>query len=284
MLSYQHIYHAGNFADVQKHAILIQLLKTLQQKNPKMTVLDTHAGRGIYDLASEEALKTSEFTHGAQYFYDKGTLPSGLKEIVEKYNPDGILETYPGSAVIAREMMRSSDKLICTELHPGEFAELEKNMKDFPNTDVIKADGFQALVDMMPLADRKGLVIVDPSYEIKTEYDFLAKQLYQAWKRWPQGVFMIWYPILDSRGYQRMLTALRNSKIKDVMVSEIRLDVPPQEGYRMTGSGIIIINPPWPESALDALTQYIANRLPVKAFGDVFWLDNMQINPETGTI
>jgi len=284
MLSYQHIYHAGNFADVQKHAILVQLLKALKLKNAKMTVIDTHAGRGVYDLQSEEAQKTMEYEHGGRHFFDHGTLPAGLKEIVAKMNPDGALETWPGSAKIVREMLRPGDKLICTELHPGEFGELQKTFDGAPNTELHKTDGFQALVDMVPPTDRKGLVIIDPSYEMKTEYDLLAKQLYQAWKKWPQGVFMIWYPILEARGYQRMLTALRNSRVKDVMVSEIRLDGPPSVTYRMSGTGVAIINPPWPEAALDQLTQEIANRMPIKAFGDVFWLDNMQIDPDTGTI
>lgn len=285
MLSYQHIYHAGNFADVHKHAVMIRLLKTLKGKPAAFQVLDTHAGRGLYDLSSEEAVRNREFDTGAACFLDDtAPLLADYLSIVRKFNPDGELRVYPGSAVIAREMMRPSDRLICIERHPGEFLELQNALGTAPNTKLLQEDGFKALVDLVPFPERRGLVVVDPSYEIKSEYVDLAKHLQQAWKKWPQGIFMIWYPMLEAQGHRQFLTALRGTDVKDVMVSEIRLHEPPQEKFRMYGSGVAIINPPWPQDTLDALTRHIASRLPIKAFPDVFWLDNQQINPETGTI
>ena len=284
MLSYQHIYHAGNFADIHKHAILVELLKTLKAKNPKFAVLDTHAGRGLYDLGSEEAQKTNEYLNGAQHFWQNKSLPEGLLKIVEKFNPEGTLKIWPGSSMIAREVLRPSDRLICVELHPGEFEELKKTLGEAQNTELQQQDGFKTLVEMVPLAGRKGLVIIDPSYEIKTEYTFLAKQVRQAWKKWPQGVYMIWYPILEAEGHRQLLTALRKTDVKDVMVSELRLEKSPADNFRMLGAGVAIVNPPWPQTVLADLTRSIAAAMPVKAVGDVFWLDNQQINPETGLV
>ena len=284
MLSYQHIYHAGNFADVHKHAILVELLKALKAKNPKLAVLDTHAGRGTYDLRSEEAQKTSEYTSGAQHFWENGGLPDGLKEIVSGFNPEGDLNIWPGSSMIARKILRPGDKLTCIERHPGEFGELQKTMSDAHGVDLQQKDGFQSIVDFSPPPLRKGLVIIDPSYEIKTEYVQTAKQVHLAWKKWSQGVFLIWYPLLEAQGHVQLLTHLRKSEVKDVLVSEVRLDKAPTEGYRMFGSGIAIVNPPWPINVLDDLTNHIADRMPQKAHSDVYWLDNQPINPETGTI
>lgn len=285
MLSYQHIYHAGNFADVHKHAILARLLKTLTAKPAGFQVLDTHAGRGLYDLGSEEAQRNREFDLGATAFLnDADPLMADYIAVVKKFNPDGDLKAYPGSAVIARELMRPADKLTCIERHPGEFAELQKALSAAPNTELLQDDGFKAMVDMVPFAGRRGLVVIDPSYEIKTEYTDLARRLQQAWKKWPQGIFLIWYPMLEAQGHRQFLTELRRTAVKDILVSELRLHEPPNERFRMYGSGIVIINPPWPPATPEAITQHIASKLPVKAFADVFWLDNAQIDPETGSV
>lgn len=288
MLSYQHIYHAGNFADVQKHAILVKLLQVLALKPQKFAFMDTHAGRGIYDLGSAEAQKNGEFNSGILPFWtaraEENPVSDYLKLITELNSGDE-LKSYPGSAWIAHKLMRSTDRLLLVERHPGEFEELQYVFEDEANTTLAQEDGFQYLVNKVPFAERRGLVLVDPSYEIKTEYTELPKQLRQALKRWPQGQFMLWYPMLHTPAHEQMLIALRKSDIKDMLVSEIRLETPPQESFGMHGSGVIIINPPFGfEATLDELTQYIAAHLPGKATGAVFWLNNQQINPETGTL
>ena len=288
MLSYQHIYHAGNFADVQKHAILVKLLQMLALKPQKFAFLDTHAGRGLYDLGSPEAQKIGEFNSGILPFWtarsEKSPLADYLKLIAE-FNDGDTLKIYPGSAKIAHHLMRPSDRLLLVERHPGEYEELQASFKGATNVTFAKEDGFQYLTNKVPFPERRGLVLVDPSYEIKTEYADLPRQLRKAHLRWPQGQFMIWYPMLGARLHEDMLLALRKTEIKDMLVSEIRLEALPQESFGMYGSGVIIINPPFGfEAALNEVTQFIAAHLPIKATGSVYWLNNQQINPETGML
>lgn len=288
MLSYQHIYHAGNFADVQKHAVLAGLLQVLAQKPQKFTVMDTHAGRGLYDLSSPEAQKIGEFNSGILPFWaaraEKSPISAYLK-IVAEFNEGDELRIYPGSAKIAQKLMRPTDSLHLIEKHPGELLELQNSFTGAPNVKIEQKDGFQCLTANVPFADRRGLVLVDPSYEIKSEYADLPKQLKQAYKKWPQGQFMIWYPMLGAGLHHQMLTTLRQTDIKDMLISEIRLEAPPPEGFGMYGSGVIIINPPFGfETTLNQMTQFIAAHLPMKATANVFWLNNQQINPETGML
>lgn len=275
MLSYQHIYHAGNFADVHKHAVLTSVLTALRLKPQPMAVLDTHAGRGLYALSGPEASRNREFDNGITPALQKkdGGLPPAYLEIVKKYQPD-----YPGTALIAREMLRPSDRLICAELHPGEFAELQKNLSRFSNAALHKKDGLKMLEETIPFSERRGLVVIDPSYEIKTEYDELPRHVFRSWKKWPQGVYFIWYPIMGAKGHIRLLGGFRKSGLRDVLLSEIRLEKPPQEDFRMQGSGLAIVNPPWPEARLRALTQSIAAALPGVESSMVNWLDNAAIN------
>ncbi len=288
MLSYQHIYHAGNFADVQKHAVLMKLLRVLAQKPQNFAYLDTHAGRGTYDLSTDEAQKTGEFRHGILPFWKNRDAQAPLADYLEtvaSFNADGALKNYPGSAAIARAIMRPADRLLLVEKHPGEYAELQKNFAAAKNAETVQADGFQYLVDKVPFAERRGLVLVDPSYEIKSEYAELPKQLVRALKKWPQGQFMVWYPLLAAGGHENMLLALRKTDITNMLVSEIALTAPPQDTFGMYGSGVMIVNPPFGfEETLRALTQYIADRLAAKSTASVFWLDNRKISPETGRL
>lgn len=284
MLSYQHIYHAGNFADVQKHALLGLLLKTLCAKTPRLTVLDTHAGRGVYDLASEEAQKTAEAENGALHFWRSKTLPAEYAPVVEALNPDGALRFYPGSAKIARDLLRAQDKLVCIERHPGEFKELQETLGGREDTQLLQDDGFRALVDMSPPPGGKGLAVIDPSYEIKNEYAELAKQLKLAWKKWPAGVFMVWYPILPAGLHMNLLNGIRAAGIHDVLVNEIRLEETPEEGFHMYGTGVIIINPPWPQQVPDALCARIASQMATPAQSRTYFLENEKLDPDTGLI
>lgn len=281
MLSYQHIYHAGNFADVQKHAVLAALVRQLATKPQPFAVLDTHAGRGLYDLSSDAALKTGEFAKGIAAFWAERGRKTPLADylaLVAGFNEGDTLKNYPGSGKVVQKLLRAGDKLTLIERHPGEFEELKKN---FPaGTTLLHEDGFKYLEEKLPLSERRGLVLVDPSYEIKTEYTDLPQQLKKALKKWPQGQYMIWYPLLPAGGHAQMLTALRKTDIKDMLVSEIRIADQPG----MYGTGVIIINPPVGfEHTLETITQHIAQRLP-ETSGEVFWLNNRPIDPETGLI
>jgi 23S rRNA (adenine2030-N6)-methyltransferase len=288
MLSYQHIYHAANFADVQKHALLAQVLKSLCAKPAPIGVIDTHAGRGLYSLEDEEAQKNREYENGITSFWDKrGDAPACLKpylDLVATVNEGSTPVRYPGSAMIARRMLRAGDRLVAVERHPGEFGHLQQALAGSPRTQVVQDDGLKVLADALPLPERRGLAVIDPSYEIKTEYAELPRVILRALKKMPQLCIFVWYPIMQAGGHQLMLSELVKSGIRDALVSEIRLEAAPQEHFRMTGSGILIINPPWPDAVMNDVTQAVATRLPAKAYGDVFWLDNCRIDPDTGLI
>lgn len=287
MLSYQHIYHAGNFADVHKHAILVSLLKTLCLKSLPMAVLDTHAGRGVYNLSSTEAEKTREHESGISHFWQNRSPTSPLRhffDIIEKYNPNEELVFYPGTAQIARGILRPSDRLICIEKHPGEFEELKKTFADVPHTLLHNRDGFDSLAEMIPFPERRGTVVIDPSYEIKTEYQEVPRRLFKAWKKWPQGCYFLWYPIMENAAEKQMIFDLHQSGIRDVLVSEIRLETPPESHYRMFGSGVAIINPPWPIDTLRSLTLHIAHQMHIKTSSEVYWLNNKKADIEARTL
>lgn len=286
MLSYQHIYHAGNFADVHKHAILAQVIAALRAKPAAMGALDTHAGRGLYDLTSEEAGKNNEYRNGIGHVWaQRAAAPAVLKpylDAVAAYNADGVLSRYPGSTMILRDMLRAGDRLTSVERHPGEFDALRQSMAGRAATVLKQDDGFKFMTTAVPLPERRGIVVIDPSYEIKSEYADLPKYLLKAWKAWMQGTYVVWYPVMDAGGHRVMLSEILKSGIRDVLVSEIRLDVPPQAHFRMTGAGMAIVNPPWPENILRDITRAVTSVLPTKTFGEVFWLDNCHIDPETG--
>lgn len=280
MLSYQHIYHAGNFADVQKHALIAALLKLLVQKPLPFHYIDTHAGRGLYDLSAAEAEKTAEFRNGIALFAEETAPPlAGYLALARD------LTAYPGSAKIAQALLRPGDRLTLVERHPGEFAELQKNFAGAAHVALLQEDGFAYLTDKLPPPERRGLVLVDPSYEIKSEYDELPRHLQKAVKRWPQGMFMVWYPMLAAGGHKKMLTALRRTDIKDMLVSEIVLDRPVDTAWAgMYGTGVVFINPPAGfEASARAITQAVAARLPTAA-GAVYWLNNRKIDPDTGFV
>ena len=172
MLSYQHIYHAGNFADVQKHALLVALLRHLQIKPGKLNFIDTHSGRGLYDLGSTEAQKTGEASNGIIPLWPKRadiTTPvmRDYLAAVARHNP-GDLTVYPGTAKLVDDHLRPADKLTCAEMHPGEFEHLTHALSS--RTEIIKADGFEVAAKHLPAATERGAVLIDPSYEIKTEY------------------------------------------------------------------------------------------------------------------
>lgn len=265
MLSYQHIYHAGNFADVHKHSVLIAALQSLLKSKTPLTVMDTHAGRGLYDLDSKEALKTNEYEHGVGAVMRTRAL-SDYTAAIGKYMTKSI---YPGTAKITQDMLRPGDTLTCFEKHPGEFEHLQKAMGQ---ARVLKDDGFTALKNISPVKNTQGLVIIDPSYEIKGEYEALPKMLRTGWDKWQEACYFIWYPIMEMGNDAKLLDGLMESGITDILISEVHLDELPCEHYRLIGSGLALVNPPFDDETLGALTQEIANALPLKAQAMCGWL------------
>lgn len=268
MLSYQHIYHAGNFADVQKHSLLIRLLAELTARPASLHVLDTHAGRGFYDLSSYEAQKTGEHAFGVTPLWQHRSKHTGLigdyLAVIARYNGNkGTIKSYPGSARITRDLIRPTDTLVAAERHPGEFEHLADSFAtDNPDTtDLFHDDGLQGLAQATPADGQQGLAIIDPSYEIKSEYADIPQALIDAWPDWPQPSALIWYPILPAGGHKTLLQNLQSAKLPNTLVSEIYLSAPPKPNFRMQGSGIVIVNCPWDKSTMIDLSQEIAAAL-----------------------
>ena len=244
MLSYQHIYHAGNFADVHKHVALMLLLEKLNDRPAPYAFFDTHAGRGIYDLASHEANKTGEYRHGVTLIKTADPFKSALgryQKLLAKVRQKYGAQAYPGSPAIARELLRQGDRLILSELHPGEIKHLREAFKD-DRAEIHRQDAMKGMISMIPPSVRRGLVLIDPSYEIKTEYTDMPMSLRRALTRWPNGIFALWYPILDDARHGDMLTALRNLPY-DKTVSEF-LAPKSIDGHRLLGSGLVVFNAP----------------------------------------
>lgn len=267
MLSYQHIYHAGNFADVQKHALLVRLLQDLTAGPSPLHVLDTHAGRGFYDLAAREAQKTGEHAFGITPLWaarkkQRGVV-AGYLDAVARHNNGAVLRRYPGSARLARDLLRPSDLLVAAERHPREFAELVDSFQDADEsvTDLIHDDGLKGLTATPPGQGHRGLVIVDPSYELKDEYTAIPAALARAWGHWPDGILFLWYPVLAGGAHRALLQHLKAGPFGRTLVSEIHLSAPPKANFRMTGSGIVIANAPWSEEELHGMTDEIAAAL-----------------------
>lgn len=248
MLSYLHAFHAGNFADVQKHAALCLLADMMQSKPSPITCFDTHAGSALYDLNDARAQKTGEADTGIQAVWaQRQTLRSAdwshyLRTLGELNSSAAKLIRYPGSPDWLSGMQRPDDRIVLFELHPTEQARLV-DWAGKRKVSVRLGDGLKGLLGSLPPKTPRLLVIVDPSYEIKSDYRTVASTLISAWQRCRHGVFLVWYPILPGNPARELMDGLRNSPIIKVLRSELMLAEPPPRG--MSGSGLLVINPPW---------------------------------------
>ncbi|MBA3446900.1 MAG: 23S rRNA (adenine(2030)-N(6))-methyltransferase RlmJ [Pseudaminobacter sp.] len=249
-MNYRHAYHAGNFADVVKHAVLTRLVEYLKQKDKAFRVLDTHAGIGLYDLSALEARKTGEWQGGIARLLD-AALPPEAAALLEPYldavraeNPDGRLSFYPGSPRIVRCLLRKQDRLTAIELHPDDFAALKALFADDYLARIIQLDGWLALGGHLPPKEKRGLVLIDPPFEQEGEFGRLADGLRKAHKRWPGGIYALWYPLKDRRAVESFREVLAGSGIARIL--DIRFDIrPPSREPRLDGSGMIVVNPPF---------------------------------------
>lgn len=242
MLSYQHLYHAGNLADVHKHAHLAWVLDYMTAKDKPLTYIETHAGRGLYDLGSAEALKTGEAAAGIGRLEARIAADHPYRRLLDKTRARRGAMAYPGSPLIAALTLRPGDKLNLAELHPQEFAALKSALQGFPG-EVAQRDGWDHALAATPPTPRRGLMLVDPSYEVKTDYDRAARVIAQVARKWNVGVLILWYPILADAPHRPMVDQLRHD-IPDLFVSEVRFP-PAREGHRMVGSGLAVVNPPF---------------------------------------
>lgn len=267
-MNYRHAYHAGNFADVVKHAVLALLIERLKAKDPAFCVLDTHAGIGRYDLRSTPAQKTGEFRSGILRLleHDPRSLPAELKPYlgaVRALNGGAnfsaaALRWYPGSPRLVRSLMRRQDKLTLLELHPEDAASLSELFARDRQVTVRQADGYIGLKALLPPPERRGLVLIDPPFERRDEFERLAKGLRQAYRRWATGQYLLWYPIKDRPPVEAFHEALRAAGIPRILVVEFLLR-PADDAERLNGCGLVLVNPPWKtDEALGALLPALA--------------------------
>ncbi len=290
MLSYQHIFHAGNHADLLKHSVLIQVLESLNKKEKPYTFFDTHAASGIYDLKDNRSLKTGEAEKGITHFADKADMPQAFASymsFVQKYLKDSL---YPGSPEIERSFMRKQDTLILSELHPQEIENLRNNMKksgDYdrdlqPDIQIHNRSGWEMLKALTPPATKRGAALIDPSYEEVSDYQIAADTICAVHKKWSNGIIMLWYPLLAHReseieGMVNQITNEARSQNANIEIADLQLEVFDKNEHkevsleefrasqgknppRLYGSGMLVLNAPWmlKENTLETIA-YIKN-------------------------
>ncbi|MCB1731578.1 MAG: 23S rRNA (adenine(2030)-N(6))-methyltransferase RlmJ [Pseudomonadales bacterium] len=245
MLSYRHAFHAGNFADLIKHVVLVEILEHLVRKATPFEYIDTHAGAGLYDLHSAAALKLREYAGGigrlqpqdypemARYF-----------EVIQAFNAADELAFYPGSPAIAGYFLRPQDRAWLFELHPRDYELLRANLAGNRRMKVQCQDGFEGLQALLPPTSRRGLVLIDPSYEVKSDYDLVVDRLLAACRKFSHGIYALWYPVVERRRIDELETRIARSGIRNVQRFE--LGVAPDSAARgMTAAGMLVVNPPW---------------------------------------
>jgi 23S rRNA (adenine2030-N6)-methyltransferase len=258
-VNYRHAFHAGNIADVVKHAVLVQLIEQLRQKDTAFCYIDTHAGQGRYDLTSEAADKTGEFRDGIARLLALPEPPPTLARYLAlvraaQPTPDR-LQIYPGSPALVQALLRPQDRAILVELHPEDVGVLRAQFRRDARIHVHHRDGYEALPAFVPPSERRGLVLIDPPYEERDELPALVAALQGAHQRWPTGQYAIWYPIKDAAPIARFHGALAGTGLRKLMLVE--LVATPDRALR--GSGLVLVNPPWRiEDTLAPLLDQIA--------------------------
>jgi len=243
-LNYRHAFHAGNFADVVKHALLVAIVDYLKRKDKKFRVIDTHAGRGRYDLSSEEAQRTGEHLDGISRLLDSPAASAPeLRTYLDLVRAEGAL-AYPGSPLIARRLLRRQDRLSAYELQPHEAAALAEVFAGDVQTKVIALDAWLALGAHLPPKEKRGLVLIDPPFEKQSEIDDIVTAVTQAHKRWPGGIYAIWYPIKRRAERARLHAGLKASGIPDILAADFFRE-PFTATETLVGSGLVVINPPY---------------------------------------
>ena len=275
MLAYRHQFHAGNFADVFKHALLVRLLAAVASKDKPFFYLDTHAGIGRYDLAHAWAQKNAEFRDGIGRLWERGDAPALLApylEAVRAENPDGRLRFYPGSPLIARRFVRPGDRMVLSELNKTDVAELGALFARDRQVTVHLMDGYQALKAQLPPPERRGLVLVDSSFDRAGELKRVAGAAAVAHERWATGIYALWYPLMEPaamRGFERGVIA---TGIRKILQAE--LSVRP-EGWTgsLRGCGMLVVNPPYRfDGEAEAIVAWLASVLGTAGSHRVRWL------------
>jgi 23S rRNA (adenine2030-N6)-methyltransferase len=249
-LNYRHAFHAGSFADVFKHAVLCRILHHLRGKETAFRVIDTHAGAGVYDLTGPEASRGGEWKNGiarllaAKLSADVAALLAPYLDVIGALNATDQLTTYPGSPALVRAWLRAQDRLVACELEPGVFTALSQSMQRDSRIKAIEIDGWTALKAYVPPKERRGLVLVDPPFERDDEYRRLADSFADAHRKWPTGIYALWYPIKGRSEPDALAKRLRRLELQKMLRAELIVS-PLRDPTRLNGSGLILVNPPW---------------------------------------
>jgi 23S rRNA (adenine2030-N6)-methyltransferase len=254
-MNYRHAFHAGGFADVIKHIVLVRILTYLQDKPAAFRVIDTHAGAGVYDLTSDEARRGGEWLTGIarvmQARFSETALPLVLPylDIVRAFNPQAALEAYPGSPLIARALLRPQDRLTACEVEPRARKRLIDALRRDTQARVVDLDGWLALPAFVPPKERRGLILIDPPYEQKDEFERLAAGFAEAFAKWPTGSYLLWYPVKSRRatdGLARHVAEVAGAGAAAGKCLRLEFSAAPQvTGAGLTSAGLLVVNPPW---------------------------------------
>jgi 23S rRNA (adenine2030-N6)-methyltransferase len=248
MLAYRHAFHAGNHADVFKHILLTSVLRYMKGKDKPFRVVDTHAGAGGYSLEGAHALKKGEFLQGVQKLWGRDDLPGPVADymaLVRQFNPNGKLHQYPGSPALADLLRRPKDELRLFELHPTDYRILASYLGTTPDVQVFDTDGFERLQGQLPPPSRRGVVLMDPSYEGHGDYSRVIVALREALTRFADGVYMVWYPQVSKLEAAQLPKRLEAVASKGWLHARLTVQQPDQQGFGLAGSGVFIINPPY---------------------------------------
>ncbi|WP_395824632.1 23S rRNA (adenine(2030)-N(6))-methyltransferase RlmJ [Collimonas sp.] len=298
MLSYRHAFHAGNHADVLKHLVTVQLLRYLNQKDTSYMVIDTHAGAGVYALDGGYASKNAEYETGISRLWDRKDLPPAVAEyvdVVRQLNPDGKLHYYPGSPYCADAVMREQDRLRLFELHPSDGKILTDNFRRLDaerervsargkRVMIQLGGGFLGLRALLPPPSRRGLVLIDPPYEVKEDYRHVKNTIEDALIRFSTGTYAVWYPLLNRMESRQMPDKLKRMKANGWLNVTLTVRTPSPDGFGLHSSGMFVINPPWTlEPMLKELMPYLVKTLGTDS-GAGFTLESGQTKAvDTGT-
>lgn len=285
-MNYRHGFHAGNFADVHKHVVLVAILDYLAQKEAGYALLDTHAGRGSYDLTTGQAERTREFAEGIARLWPAMEAPTAVQRYLQRvrtYNRErtggDALAAYPGSPRLARMITRAQDRIMACELHPEECALLKAEFRGDKQVAVHERDGWEALNALLPPKEKRGLVLIDPPYEAQeAELEQAADALQTAQRKFPNGVFALWYPIKERAVIARFHRRVEKLALGDVLAAELCV-WPDDARLHLNGSGMLVVNPPWQldaqlREALPWLWQHLARSDggPLLGHQDVRWV------------
>lgn len=267
-MNYSHHYHAGNHADVLKHLVLALVLDALKHKDKPFAVVDTHAGSGLYDLHASAADKTGEWRDGIAALMPIQDWPEAMKpyrEVLLRNNPQlahgGHLRLYPGSPKLIADLLRPDDRLTLGELQPDAIRKLRHLFVDEPRVRVLEGDGYHLLRSELPPVEKRGLVHIDPPFESKAEFEAMTAALQEGYRRFATGVYALWYPIKGGLEVKRFHKALIATGIRKILCLELLVH-PDDVGQRLNGSGMVLVNPPWPlADQLRTLLPWVHKRL-----------------------